>query len=264
MKKILLVSVFFVLGTFIYAQVETVAKEVLNAYKDRNVENLKEHASGIMLMAISDSYFEDKGLQEDIRAAENWDGKFREIRYYSGDMMGKTIYIAAVYFADVQDNEDKIYTVVLSSQDKEKWLMFGAGLVAETKEEFNKMSLEIPSGEERGEEREEEREEDTKVIKNFSLEVFDGPSYDKATQEILEESFSTLNADNFFISLANNDNWIQVAYSDNGYSVDYNNANGHYMVKGYLEKEEALQLLINYLNQTEDWNKNHSWVDFEY
>ena len=94
--------------------------------------------------------------------------------------------------------------------------------------------------------------------------MFDGPSYDKATQEILEESFSTLNADNFFISLANNDNWIQVAYSDDGYSVDYNDANGHFMAKGFLTKEEALQLLINYLHQTEDWNKNQIWVDFEY
>lgn len=256
MKKILLVVAFFVLGTFIYAQVETVAKEVLNAYQDRNVENLKKHASGIMVKAISDSYFEDKGLQEDIRAAENWDGKFREIRYNSGDMMGKTTYIASVYFADVQDNDDIIYTVVLSSQDKEKWLMFGAGLVTETKEEFNKMSLEIPSG--------EEREEDTKAIKNFSLEVFDGPSYDICTQAILEESFSTLNEDNFFISLANNDNWIQVAYSDKGYSADYNDANGHFMLKEFLKKEEALQLLINYFHQTEDWNKNQIWVDFEY
>ncbi len=254
MKKMLFVSVFLVFSTFTFAQVENVAKEVLEAYKNRNVELLKQYASGIMKMAISESYFEDKGIQDDLKAVDNWDGEFREIRYNSGDMMGKKVYIAAIHFADVPDNKNELYTVVLSSIDKQNWVMFGTGIVSEKKEKFYKMSLTIPV----------EREKDaTEILRNMSLEMFDGDSYDKVSQKILVESFNTLSDDNFFISLTNKEDYIQVAYSDKGYSVDYSDANGHFMAKGFLEKEETLQLLIDYLHQKEDWNKNQTWVDFE-
>ena len=131
-----------------FGQVENVAKEVLEAYKTKNVELLKTHASGMMKMAISDSYFEDEGLQQDIAAAENWDGEFREIRYNSDNMMGNMVYLAALHFADVVENENDIYTVVLSSLDKENWVMFGSGIVAESKKEFKKMRLTLLASEE--------------------------------------------------------------------------------------------------------------------
>jgi hypothetical protein len=256
MKKSILISALLFFFSFIaFAQVEDIAKEVLKAYKTKDVELLKKNASGMLKMAISDSYFEDKGLQEDIKAAENWDGKFREIRYNSGDMMGKKLYLASVYFSDIKDNPDEIYTVALSSMDKENWVMFGSGIVAETKEEFNKMRLTLLPVEDKVA---------TKKVKSFSLEMYDGPGYKKATQKQVEESFALLNADNFFISLANGDDWIQVAFSDKGYSIDYNDAKGHFMIDDFLKKEEALQLLINYFNQEDGWKDKYTWVDFSY
>ena len=260
MKKLVFVSaLLLILSISAYAQIEKTAKEVLSAYKDRNVELLKKNASGMMKMAISENYFEDKDIQEDIKAAENWNGKFEEIRYNSDNMMGNMVYISALYFADVEDNDKDIYTVVLSSTDKENWVMFGSGIVAESKEEFNKMRLTLLPPQET-----DQPKVAVMKVMSFSLEMYDGPGYEKVTQKQVEESFATLNADNFFVSLTNGDDWMQVAYSDKGYSVDYNDANGHFMVDDYLKKDEALQLLVDYLNQIEGWERNYTWADFAY
>ncbi len=255
MKKLLFVSaILLAITTSAFTQVENVAKEVLKAYKNRDVELLKKQASGIMIMAISESYFDDKGIQDDLKAVDGWDGEFREIRYNSGDMMGQIVYIAAIHFADVPDNDDELYTVVLSSTDKQNWVMLGTGIVAEKKEEFNKMSLTIR----------EEEENATDISGNMSLEMFDGDSYDKVSPEILTESFNTLSDDNFFISLTNKDDFIQVAYSDKGYSVDYRDASGHFEATEFLSKDAALQVLINYLEGNEEWKKGLSWEALDY
>ena len=256
MKKLLFVSVILLsITTSAFTQVENVAKEVLKAYKNRDVELLKKQASGIMIMAISESYFEDKGIQDDLKAVDGWDGEFREIRYNSGDMMGQKVYIAAFHFADVPDNNDELYTVVLSSTDKQNWVMLGTGIVAEKKEEFNKMSLTIT----------EEKEKDaTEILRNMSLEMYEGDSYAQVSQKILTESFNTLSEDNFFIGLTNKDDFIQVAYSDKGYSVDYRDASGHFEATEFLSEDDALQVLIDYLEGNKAWKEGLSWVALDY
>ena len=150
--------------TSIFANVETIAKDVLTAYKNRDADNLRKNASGIMKNAINDSYFEDKNVQSFIETVDNWNGKFKEIHYNSGDMMGKKIYIASLYFADVPNDNNKIYTVVLSSLDKNEWVMFGSGIVAEKREEFENMNLSLSDDEEKMEEKAK-----TEVIERYYL-----------------------------------------------------------------------------------------------
>jgi len=262
MKNLLFVSFALLSINFsTFAQVEDVAKEVLKAYKTKDVELLKKNASGMLLMAITDSYFEDRGLQEDIRAAENWDGKFREIRYNSGNMMGNMVYLASLYFADTKNSPDELYMVVLSSLDKEKWVMFGSGIVAVSKDEFNEMRLTLLPVEVKDTPKEKVA---IKKVSSFSLEMYDGPGYKKVTQKQVEESFAILSDDNFFVSLANGDDWLQIAYSGKGYTVDYSDANGHFMLEDYLKKDTALKLLINYFNQIDGWRDSYTWVDFAY
>ncbi len=256
MKKLFFVSVILLaLTTFTFAQVENVAKEVLKAYKNRDVELLKKHASGIMVMAISESYFEDKGIQDDLKAVDGWDGELKEIRYNSGDMMGQKVYIAAIHFADVPDNDNELYTIVLSSTDKQNWVMLGTGIVSETKEEFNKLSSTMQA---------EEEKDAAEDIRSMSLEMYDGDSHDQVSQDILAESFNTLSDDNFFISLTHKDDYIQVAYSGQGYSVDYKDASGHFEATEFLSKDAALQVLIDYLEGNEAWRKGLSWVALDY
>ena len=103
---------------------EGIAKEVLKAYKTKDVELLKKNASGMLIHAISKSYFEDKGIQDDLKVVENWDGNIKEVRYATDKMMGKKITMAMVHYADAPD-KDKIYAVILSTMDNEKWVFIG-------------------------------------------------------------------------------------------------------------------------------------------
>ncbi|PLX14573.1 MAG: hypothetical protein C0597_09770 [Marinilabiliales bacterium] len=81
MKKLILAALFLGFTFTGFTQVEEIAKEVLQAYKDRDTEALKKHASGFFKYAISESYFSDKEIQEDLKFVDSWDGKIKEIRF---------------------------------------------------------------------------------------------------------------------------------------------------------------------------------------
>ena len=90
MKKLVIISTLIFVSTITaFSQVENVAKEVLNAYKNKDVELLKKNASGILKYAISEGYFEDKGVKEDAKAVAGWDGTIKEVRYEVGNIMGR-------------------------------------------------------------------------------------------------------------------------------------------------------------------------------
>lgn len=255
MRKTIFTTVFLLcFSSFLFAQVEEVANEVLKGYKTRDVQLLKKHASGIMQMAISDSYFEDKDVQKDLKAIDNWDGKIRDIRYNSDNMMGKTIYLAMAYFSDVQGNDNEIYTVALSSTDKEKWVMFANGIAIETRENFEKMQTILPS-------------KSTKSIASnantkhadFAIELASGDTYKGVSEKLIDECINKLDDDNFYIILSHNDDYIQAAFSDNTFSVEYNDKNGHFTSVEFLSKDKTTHLFKQYLNQAENWNKDISW-----
>lgn len=264
MKKLSVISIIFLsFSIAAFAQVENVAKEVLKAYQSRDVELLKKNASGMMKMAITEGFFEDKSIQEDLAVIDNWDGKIIETRYDAGDMMGKKVYIASTYFSDVPDKESEVYLVILSSMDKTNWVMFGVGVVSEKKEEYVKMSLTIP------EEKEtapvvEEATSYTSSPRNVSSEMYDGDSYTNATNKEITKSFNTLSNNNFFISLTHKDDYIQVAFSDKGYAVDYKNIKGHFEANEYTEKDKALQILLDYKAGNDSWKKDFTWTELDY
>ncbi len=127
-----------------------VAKEVLEAYKNKDVELLKKNASGIIKYTISPSYFEDKSIQEDAKSIDKWDGTIKEVRYDIGNIMGKKMVLTTAYYADAEP--DQIYAVLLSSLDNGKsWVFVGTGLGSLTKEEFKQLSKTIPADEAKSE-----------------------------------------------------------------------------------------------------------------
>jgi len=149
--------------------VEEVAKEVLEAYKNKDVELLKKNASGIMKHAISKSYFEDKSVQKDAKAIDEWDGTIKEVRYEIENMMGKKMVLATAYYADAEP--DQIYAVLLSSLDNGKsWVFVGSGLGGLTKEEFEQLSKTIPV---------DETKKESKTETNFSVELANGDNFEK-------------------------------------------------------------------------------------
>jgi hypothetical protein len=207
-----------------------------------------------MKMAITESYFNDKDVQKDLKAIDSWDGKIREIRYNSDNMMGKRVYIAMAHFADIADNENEIYTVVLSSMDKENWVMLGSGIATETKENFNKMSFTIPSNSEKN----MASNADTKHA-GFGIELANGDTFKNVSESLIETCINKLDDDNFYIILSHEDDYIQAAFSDKMYSVEYNDKNGHFTSIENLSKDKTTELFKQYLNQEEGWNTSIGW-----
>ena len=259
MKKIVLTSLILaIFATVAISQVETVASEVLKAYKDRDPELLKKNASGFVKMAISDSYFEDEQFKDDLKAVDNWDGKLKEIRYKSDNLMGKKVNMAMVHFTDNPDVEDEIFVVTLSNIKKDKWVMLGSGIVSEKKTEFEKGRMSLS-----GSKKQMEKAEAEKALENFSIEMANGDTHDEVDENLIEELMNSLNDDNFFIILNKGENdFLQAAYSDQGYSLQYKEKEKQFECEEILGKKQTVQLFKDYFKGNENWKNDNEWASF--
>ncbi len=254
MKKIfLIVALLLILSVSAFAQVENAARDVLTAYKNRDVELLKKHASAILKMAISEDYFKDEALKKDLKAVDNWDGKIREVRYETKNMMGANVVMATVYFADVP-GKDEINAVLLSNFNNTGWTIFGNGISSMAKEEFNQLSKVISAANAPAEKKSQKQSR-----RAFSIEMASGDTFDNVFEERFEELFNGLNDDNFYIILNDGDNYLQAAYSDKGYTVEYQDKEGHFTAHELLSKDETLSLFKKYYQDKENWKEKIVW-----
>ncbi|MBW1821315.1 MAG: hypothetical protein JRI92_06050 [Deltaproteobacteria bacterium] len=250
MKKVILsfVMILFLCAPA-FGQVETVATETLKAYQNRDAEKLKKHVAGFFKTLINDKFFDGRKVQKYMKAIENWDGKFKEIRYGAGNMMGKQMYTALAYYADAPGN-DKIYAVALSSTDKKKWMLVADGLVKEKREEFEKFSAALPSG---------KKMKTAAASKKFSIEMANGDTFDTVSPQKIKESINQLDDDNFFLILKNKDDFIQTAYSDKGYDVQYKENGAQFSARDFLSKNQAISAFVSYYNGKSDWKNLTPW-----
>lgn len=246
-KFIIAVLIIFT-SNYLNAQVEKVAKEVLEAYKTKNVDLLKKNASGILKFAISESYFNDASVHKDTKPVNTWDGNIKEIRYNSAVIMGNTVYVSYVYFSDNVENANKINVVILSSTNKQKWVMMGSGIGVEDKDVFEKMDLEIS---------------DNKKKENhiFSTEMADGSIIKNVTEQKIIDCVNKLNDDNFFFILNKDDVFMQAAYSDKGYDVQYKENGKMFEADKVLSKEKAISIFKKYFIGDDSWKTEAEWAN---
>ena len=258
MKKIICTALMISFFLPVFSQVEDISKEVLKAYQERDVELLKKHASGIFKYAINDSYFSDKSIQSDLKVIDAWDGKLKEVRYKTGDVMGTEITLAMVYYADDPENKDEISVVTLSTMDKTNWVMFAAGVGTEDRAVFEEMSTTMEtSGQE---DIKEDSRDDTK---NFSIEMASGDELVKVNEEQIKKYLNQLNEDNFFMILSDDDSFIQAAHSDQGLIIQYNENGKMKEAEDYLTTEQAFDVMRRYFNE-EDWKEGNNWIEPSY
>lgn len=272
MRTLVFIFTFVFISTITaFSQVENVAKEVLNAYKNKDVELLKKNASGILKMVISKAYFEDKSVQEDAKAIDGWDGNIKEVRYGSDNIMGRKTVMATAYYAD--GGKGQIYAVVLSSMDNgKKWVMVGSGLASLEKKEFEQLSKTIPAdGAKKGlsvnwqkkESKADEAIEESETGSNFSVELANGDTFDKISEAKLVECINSLDDDNFFIILTNKEDFIQAAFSDGNFVVEYKENGQQFAAEKVLTKEETIQLFKDYYQEKDNWKKEIVWKKME-
>lgn len=272
MKRLIIISTLIFIATITaFSQAENVAKEVLNAYKNKDVELLKKNASGILKMAITKAYFDDKSIQEDARTVDRWDGTIKEVRYASDNIMGRKTVMATAYYAD--GGKDQIYAVLLSSMDNGKnWVMVGSGLVSLEKKEFEQLSKTIPAdGAKKGlsvnwskkESKADKAIEESETESNLSVELANGDTFDKISEAKLVECINSLDDDNFFIILNNKENFIQAAFSDGNFVVEYKEDGQQFAAEKVLTKEETIQLFKDYYQGKDNWKTEIVWKIME-
>jgi hypothetical protein len=275
MKKLVCISAFILFSTIAaFSQVENVAKEVLNAYKNKDVELLKKNAPGILKPAISESYFEDEIGQEIEKRIAGWDGTIKEVRYEIEDLVIQKMVSATAYYADA--GPDQIYTVNLSSLDNGKsWVFIGTGLGSLKKEEFERLSKTMSVEEDKKESRtagnflaklaggdSSNKTSEPETAGNFSAELANGDIYDKISEAKMVECINSLDDDNFFITLSNEEDFIQAAFSDGDFIVEYKENGKQFSAEKVLTKDETIQLFKDYYQGKDNWKNEIVWVDF--
>ncbi|MDZ7797031.1 MAG: hypothetical protein U5N56_08290 [Candidatus Marinimicrobia bacterium] len=258
MKKIVVIAIFtFFLFLFARADVETVAKEVLEAYKTKNVEMLKKNASGMTAHIINENYFEDKDIKEDMKSLDDWNGKIKGIRYDSENIMGNFVIIAYAYYSD--HSEKEINVVMLSNMNSENWVFLGTGLDQLKKADFDLLSTAVPQDPKV----EKTTDKPAKPKTKMGIELADGSIFKNVNEAQLLESFNSLDDDNFFIILSDRDGFIQAAFSEGNYIVQYNADDVQYEANDILTKETTLDIFKKYLLGDPEWRDGVEWTQWE-
>ena len=76
------------------------------------------------------------------------------------------------------------------------------------------------------------------------------------------ECINSLDDDNFFIILKNKEDFIQAAFSDGAFVVQYKEDGKQFSAEKVLTKEETIQLFKDYYQGKDNWKTEIVWVDF--
>jgi len=255
MKKLsVLLAVFLVSASLqlVVAQSaeQKAAIDIIKAYKNKDAALLKNYVTGFIAMAITDDFFDSDDGKPAVEMATKWDGKIREIRYETGDLMGKPVILASVYFGD-SDTEGVINVVTLSSMDKSTWKAFALGISTISKAEFEKMptSLETSNAEAK-----------TNPA-DYSIEMANGDTYNNVSAEKIKELLGTLDDDNFFIILNSKNGFLQASTSEQGFIVQYSEDKDEilYEAEDYFTMDKAIDIFVTYF-EGGDWKSQAKWV----
>ena len=252
MKKLFTIVTIVLMALFanqIMAQgnAENAATDVINACKNKDVKLFKKYMTGFMVYAVNDTFFESSDGKPLAEIAEKWDGSIKDIRYSKGDMMGKTVLLASVYFND--NPNGNIDVVILSSYENADWKAFAFGIADISKEEFEQGSKEIP-------------EETNEVIidhSDFSIEMASGDKYENPSKEKLTELLKSLNDDNFFLILNSKSGFLQASTSEKGYIVQYSDDAGMFEAEAYFTFDMLADIFEAYIDSKE-WKEKAVWI----
>ena len=257
MKKLVVLVLFSIFVspfycTYAQGDAEKVAEEIIKAYKTEDVALLKKYVTGMMLYVINDGFFQSDDGKPLVEVAKNWDGTIKEIRYSEGDMMGKKVLLASVYFSD--NPNGNLNVVTLTSYEKSDWKAFALGISDISKEEFEQGSKEIPGTNQDASKQTVDRSE-------FSIEMANGDTFEKPENSKLEELLRSLNDDNFFLILNSKDGFLQASTSEQGYIVQYSDDSGMFEAEDYFTLDQLIDIFTTYIEKGNWKEKASKWLD---
>lgn len=285
---ILMMSILF--APSVSAQtVSDMAKDVLTAYKNKDLAAVKKYTAPMIAAAMDDKFFEDEEIKAAVEALQSWNGKVKEVRY------SKTK-IGVMAFAYYDDADKDVYRALdlinagygwkqmgVSTVKKKKFLSYDKKEPAVKKDE--KAANESPKtpgaalkdqlgalgfgfgkkkpAAETAPAVEKAPADDAAPNKGYEIEMADESSVKTPSVNQLRKSLASLSGDNFFITLTSPGGFMQASYTANGLDVQYKDAAGHFACEGAAPAETADSMFTAYLKNEDGWKSKCKWKPFE-
>ncbi|HID38936.1 MAG TPA: YIP1 family protein [Calditrichaeota bacterium] len=125
-------------------------------------------------------------------------------------------------------------------------------------EEMAEMAKSI-AGKIGGEEAEKAVAEAMDGQEGFSLETSGGDVIEAPTLTQLVQSLGELDSDEEFCILSKGEDFIQTAYSEKGFIVQYKDATGQYESSELLGQPTVIMIFSTYLNGDDSWKQSAQW-----
>lgn len=258
-----------------------VAKEILTAYKNKDLEGVKKHTSPMIAATMDEKFFEDKEIKADVEALRSWNGKVKEVRYHK-TAMGQ---MAAAYYADADKGNIRTLALINAGYG---WKQMG-GLSTISKKEFlsyDRKEPEIKAGGEKAGSGKGSagvlpsgllkeklggmgfgfggKKKAKASAKPYVAETAEGTKVEGPGEEQLKKMVSAIDGDNFFLTLTAPDGgFMQAAYTDKGLDMQYKDASGHFAGKAPVQAGTAAEMFSSYLKGGDSWKSVCEWKPFE-
>lgn len=95
--------------------------------------------------------------------------------------------------------------------------------------------------------------------RRYAVEMADGTTIASASLEQVLEGIESLDEDNFFLILSHEGGFVQTAYSDGEYYVEYNEEGEQFAGTELLSLEEVTELFSLYYRGEEGWMDIVEW-----
>ena len=91
-----------------------------------------------------------------------------------------------------------------------------------------------------------------------------GETLSKISEQTLVDCINKLDDDNFFAILSNGDDFMQAAYSGEGFTVQYSENEKLLEAKDYFSKDNTIQIFKKYFKGDNNWKEGIDWIAVEY
>ncbi|KAF0126977.1 MAG: hypothetical protein FD189_742 [Elusimicrobia bacterium] len=242
---------------------EEVGREILTAYKNRDLEGVKRHLPPVLAMTVDKTFFKDKAIKSEVVGLRRWDGKVREVRYFAT----KAGVTASVYY-DEDADPAKVRTFNLNKAGNTWKQALGSFLVLE-KEKFAAYEGKEPPV--RAAARKTPAAAPAIVQgapqdspnKGYVIEMADGTVVKDPTVSQLQKAFEALGEENFFITLNAPDGFITASRSGAAYDIEYKDEQGQFAAIDEMSADQAMDLFSAYIKREKTWKAKAKWRPFD-
>ncbi|MDT8285668.1 MAG: hypothetical protein RQ748_01055 [Elusimicrobiales bacterium] len=259
----ILISVAAFLAPCVSAQpAEEVGRQILTAYKNKDLEGVKRHLPTVLAMTVDRKFFRDKAIKSEVIGLRRWDGKVRDVRY----LVTKAGVTASVYY-DEDADPSRIRTFNLDKAGG-TWKQALTPFLTIEKEKFTDYG---------------EKEPSAKAVaraissvpavvqgappdlpnKGYVIEMADGTVVKDPTVAQLRGAFEVLGEENFFITLNAPDGFMTAARSGGAYDVEYKDDRGQFAAIEEMSADQSFDLFSSYMKGEKNWRSKAEWRPFD-